>query len=104
MIRWIETFDVFKLLLFVDVDKDAVIECVPETGSFHLAWLEYSVAVRENDCRPPLLYMLHRLQSARIYGVGERVIDQPARHAQYVWAMDRLDSEALQCPQVIDVS
>jgi beta-phosphoglucomutase-like phosphatase (HAD superfamily) len=31
----------------------------------------------------PLLHVLHRIQSTRIEAVGERVIDQPARHPQH---------------------
>src|SRR6266436_6930458 len=62
----IEARDVIKLPLFVDVDEDAVLECLPKAGSFHFARLEHGIAVREDDGGPPLLDMLHRVQSAGI--------------------------------------
>ena len=54
--------------------------------------------------RAPLLGVLHRVQRARIKTVGERIIDQPARHPQHFRAMQRFDPVALQCAQVVDVS
>src|SRR6266436_9888880 len=62
----IEARDVIKLPLFVDVDEDAVLECLPKAGSFHFARLEHGIAVGEDDGGPPLLDMLHRVQSAGI--------------------------------------
>jgi hypothetical protein len=61
VIRGIETFDVIKFLLFVDLDKDTVIERLPETRSFNLARLEHGITVRENSRYSPLLHMLHRV-------------------------------------------
>ncbi len=57
----VETPNIFKLLLLVDVDEDTVVECVPEAGSFHLARLEHGIAVGEDDDGPPLLHVLHRV-------------------------------------------
>ena len=48
----VETLDIVKLLLLVDVDEDAAVERVPEAGSFHLARLEHGIAVGEDDGVP----------------------------------------------------
>ena len=61
VIGWVETPDIFKLLLLVDVDEDTVVERVPEAGPFHLARLEHGIAVGQDDNGPPLLRVLHRV-------------------------------------------
>ena len=61
-----EAFNVVKLLLFVDIDEDTVVERAPETGPFHLARLEHGIAIRENNRRPPLLHIFHCAQGTRI--------------------------------------
>ena len=66
MRRGIETFDVAKLLLLVDIDQDVVVERAPEAGPFHLARLEHGVAVRKDHRGATLLHMFNRREGAGI--------------------------------------
>src|SRR5215813_6798678 len=104
MVSGIEAFDVIKPLLLVHIDEHTIIECLPQPGSLDFAWLEHGISVGEDDDGPPLLYVLHRIQSSGIQAVSEWVVDQPARHPQQLRAMQVLEPVALQRSQIIDVS
>jgi hypothetical protein len=71
---------------------------------FHLAWLEHGVAVGKHDRCSPLPHVVHGVQGARIQAIGERVVDEPARHAQHHRVMHRLASIPLQGAQVVNVT
>src|SRR5262249_46733622 len=66
MIGGIEALYVFELAFLVKVDEHMIIDRAPQAGALHLARLEHSIAIRENDRRPPLLHMFHRVEGSGI--------------------------------------
>src|SRR5262245_44230106 len=91
-------------LLLVYVDEHTVLERAPEARSFNLARLEHGITVGEDDDGPPLLYVLHRVQSTGIKALGEWVIHQPVRHPQHLRTVQVLHPVALQRAEVIGIS
>src|SRR5450432_267573 len=76
VVSGIPLFHVLQLLLLVNVDQDVSSHRFGDAGTLNLAGLEYNIAIREYDCRAPLLNVFHGIQRIRIKARGKRIIDE----------------------------
>ncbi len=99
-----EPLDVVQFVFFVHVDQHAVFHRAPQARALHLSRLEHRIAIRQDDRRAPLGDTADGVQSAGIQPIGERVVGQPACHAQHAGIVQCFDAIALQRPQVVSVA
>ena len=103
-LRRIEALDVVELLLLVDVDEDLAVERLPQAGPLDLARLENGVAVRQHHRPAPLPNVPDGVQRPGVKPVGERIVDQPARHQQETRIVQVLDPITLERAEIVGIA
>src|SRR5262249_45218970 len=70
----IKALHIGKFLLLMDIDEDAAVESCPNPGPIDFPRLEPRVAIRQDDCRTPLLDMFDRIKRARVKAIAEGIV------------------------------
>jgi len=104
MLGRVPAFDIFKCLLFVNVDEDVAIDGFKNTGGLHFARLEYHVAVCQNDRLSPFAETLQHVERPGVKAIGEWVINQEIGRRDQVGFVGVFDPKTLQSPQVIAIA